>query len=176
IVVYMFFGAIAILSYELTIAVRKATSVDSYIVLFSLFAVLYPLYYLCLSVASMVAAFPRARVQKVGDAIFLLRYPRVWKLYLFYILRLGLEGVLLIVVPLVALTVLESPTIATASIAAGLFVPFALIRGASYELKLLLFEDYQPVRRIFSAHYEDNDNRGIRLHEGTTTTTHATAE
>lgn len=176
IAVYMFFGAIACVSYQLTVAVREATSADPYIALLSLFAVLYPFYYMCLSVASLVAVFPRASVQKVEDAMYLLRYPRVWKLYLFYILRLGLEGVLVIVVPLVALTTLKSPTIAAISIAAGLLVPFALIRGASYELKLLLFENYQPVRRIFAAHYRDNDSKGIRLHEGATTATHAATE
>lgn len=110
----------------------------------------YPLYYAAGAAASMVAVFPVASSAKVSVLRGLASRSNLGKLYVFYALRIGIELLLVVVVPLALSPLAAGRVLGSVSIALGLMIPFTLLQGAAYQLKLNLLSADPTVQRLFT--------------------------
>ena len=154
-VTYTIFGSIALLFYLPGYFLFHYASVDLSWALLAAFGILYPCFYIFLSTGSMVAVMSISSKEKWRLLRFLLTGRRLFALYCFYFVRISLELGLIFVLPFVALAIFKNWWLATISSLGGLVLPFALMRGSAYELKLNLLRNDGVIRAQFRQHYAE---------------------
>lgn len=154
--IYAAFAAIALAFYLPAYFAYHGGSADLSIGLLVVFGFFYPAFYICLSTGSMVAVMSIPSSSKISILRFLLTGRRITALYAFYFARITLELGLLFLVPFVAVAIFKQVWLATLSAVVGLLIPFALMRGTAYELKLELLKDWTLIRSMFQKHYADD--------------------
>jgi hypothetical protein len=151
--IYFVFGVIAILVYLPTYLLWEHLEINLYFVVFLAFAVLYPAFYMMVAMLSTFAVLPLYSNSKIKKMIYLLSGKRLWNLYLFYLLRLGLEMIFAIGLPIAFMAYFHNIILATVSAILGLVLPFALLRGAAYALKLQLLINDEEISVIFNRYF-----------------------
>lgn len=118
---------------------------------------IFPLSYSLLSIGAKVAVLPLSWQERFRCMAFVLEPSSLKKVYLFYPLRLGIEFMCLILVPMVALAVSSSRLIAFIAGTAALMVPLAVFRASTFEFFLNLFRSMPRVRSFFDTHYSSHE-------------------
>lgn len=152
-IAYAVFGLVASLFYLPTYIVWRVWNQDLSIALVGAFVLIYPVFYLVFSVLSMVAVMPFSSSKRLGIIRSLLSGDSFRKLYVFYLVRLGIEALLLFILPVVAVRYLHNGWLATVCVIIVLLLPIALFRGVAYEVKLGLLKTDPDVYRLFERRF-----------------------
>lgn len=148
----IFYAAFGLLGLSLYLPLRAlwlASFTVATPMLVVLFVMLYPLFYLSLSVSANLAAFPLSTGERIQAMLHLARPRSLRLLYLFYGVRLSLEVLLVFLLPIAAWRFFGSTFLAFVSVAGGLLIPFAFLRTSSYRLKIELLMPVRFVGRLF---------------------------
>ncbi len=156
-IAYCLFGSIALALYLPSYFVYHHYAIDCSYALVAAFVVLYPAFYILLSTGSMMSVLSLPANRRWQKLRILLLGKPIFTLYGFYFCRISLELALLFVAPYVALKLTHSYWLAIVTSAAGLILPFALLRGSAYELKLRLLSSDAEIRALFDQHYAEVD-------------------
>jgi len=153
--IIVLFSLIAGVFYFPSLFVWQRFQIDLSSVFFAAFFILYPVFYACISFIVMFAVLPLNNNQRIEKLKSLFTLRRLLKIYSFYFARVSIELFLVIIFPFIIITFLKIRWLASLSVAIGLMIPFAVIRGSSYEFKLSMFSQDPDMQNIFQNHYSD---------------------
>lgn len=119
---------------------------------------LYPLYYLSLAAASMVAVFQVDSLERLVMLRLLAERKVLVPLYGFYCVRLVVEIILGVVLPVAFIILLQNKILSLISFCVAIVVPFALLRGSAYEMKLSAMKRRTYVSNRFSDFFQSRGN------------------
>ena len=153
VIVHLVFGAFGLALYAPAYALWHLRHMNFLPVLVFGFVVLYPLFYISLSVSATFSVLPFSTRERIKKMKYLASGKKIRALYFFYAARLAIEGVLVLVLPYMSLILFQNEALASISLTIGLLVPFALLRGSSYELKLELLISDPDINALFAKHF-----------------------
>jgi|SRR6185437_750517 len=155
IVIWLFFTGVAAFFFLLTFLLWKyfiAGQFALYSLLF-FFIVLCPFFYLYLALGAMFSVFPLTSSQKIKKMLSFLSKKVIWKIYSFYFIRLTIENLFALILPVLFLQIFQSYYLAAISSIIGMLLPFILLRGSAYEFKIYLLRRDTDIREIFIDHF-----------------------
>jgi hypothetical protein len=161
-IVYIIFGLIAAIFYALSSYIWQLSSngLLALVVLFGVFVLLYPLFYISFSLCSTICVLPVTKAKKHTLLFYFFKPKNILPTYLFYLVRLALEYMFVFVLPFAALYFFKNVILANIFILLGLALPLLLLRGSAYEFKLNILRGDMDVQNIFADHYLSELNNG----------------
>lgn len=154
VILHLVFGLIGLLMYICCLFLYRCCQIDLILLLLGLSVFLYPFFYLLLSFSAMMAVLPLTSVDKISKFNYIFMKKNFFQIYIFYLVRIGMEMGLLIFCPLL-ISYFGLPTyLFSVSIALILTIPFAFFRGSGYEIKLLILSNDKQINTIFQSYYD----------------------
>lgn len=157
---YLIFGSIGMIFYGLTYLLWKETTFQylPVIILGIIFALLYPLFYIGLSLGSMFSVLPLKSSEKFNKFRYFLVKKALFRTYFFYSARLVVEYIFIIGLPFISIYFFKSIVFANVFVLIGLAFPLLVLRGSAYEFKLKILSNDEDFKKIFYKHYSlDNE-------------------
>lgn len=152
---YFLFGAIALMFYGLTFLIWNVTKSEliPVVILGGGFALLYPFFYIGLSLGSMFSVFPLSSKDKFRKISYFLPIKVLLPTYIFYAGRLFVEYIFIIGLPFISIHFFKNIYMANGFVILGLMLPLLVLRGSAYEFKLGILKKDADIQNIFHKHY-----------------------
>ncbi|MFH0905667.1 MAG: hypothetical protein V1826_03035 [bacterium] len=147
--IYIVFGVIAVSAYAPAYNLWHQLGADYSVALLTTFLILFPLYYLLISVSSFVAVIPSSPKVKTGALLRLLRPRPIAVLYAFYTVRIAAEAFLLLLAPWLSVR-LGNPVFGIVLAVIILAFPLSYLRAVSFQVRLNTFKGDPLAKGYFS--------------------------
>lgn len=155
---YLIFGIIALFFYGITFLLWQSTKMEllPIIILAGAFALLYPFFYIGLSLGSMFSVLPINSAEKFKKIKYFLPLKTLFATYLFYSARLFIEYIFIIGLPFISIYFFKNFYFANGFAILGLVFPLLLLRGSAYEFKLGILSKDSDIQKIFHEHFHSD--------------------
>lgn len=152
-IIYVIFGIIAMIIYIIFRYIWLNYQFSTYFFLIIFFVLLYPLFYMSVSIAGFLSVLPLKIKTALKKIELFLSKNAFTKLYLFYGARGVLELSIFAFIPYIILSNINNVILSSVLIAMGLSIPNVVFKGSSFSFKLHLLKEDENIKEIFSKHY-----------------------
>lgn len=151
---YTAYLALIIGVYFLSSLIWFSTRTNTIVVALAFVAFIFPFFYSLLSIGAKISV--TSSHNKFVLMKHILIFEKLKKIYLFYVTRLSIEIITLIIVPIISLHILKSSWLAIPIGIVILVIPLSVFRASTFEFFLYLFKDDKSINLQFYKHFEAN--------------------